>query len=121
VTEVRGEGHLSGATVTGPEGPEELQLAAIFVFIGQQPRTEWLQGTVLRDSGGFVLTGSRLSEDGKPPAGWGLNRKPFLLESSLPGVFCAGDVRHDSVKRLASAVGEGAMAVQFVHQYLAEI
>jgi thioredoxin reductase (NADPH) len=121
VTEVRGEGHLSGATVTGPEGPEELQLAAIFVFIGQQPRTEWLEGTVLRDSGGFVLTGSRLSEDGKPPAGWGLNREPFLLESSLPGVFCAGDVRHDSVKRLASAVGEGAMAVQFVHQYLAEI
>jgi thioredoxin reductase (NADPH) len=121
VTEVRGEGHLSGATVTGPEGPEELQLAAIFVFIGQQPRTEWLEGTVLRDSGGFVLTGSRLSEDGRPPAGWGLKRKPFLLESSLPGVFCAGDVRHDSVKRLASAVGEGAMAVQFVHQYLAEI
>jgi thioredoxin reductase (NADPH) len=121
VTEVRGEGHLSGATVTGPEGPEELQLAAIFVFIGQQPRTEWLEGTVLRDTGGFVLTGSTLNEDGKPPSGWGLSRQPFLLESSMPGVFCAGDVRHLSVKRLASAVGEGAMAVQFVHQYLAEL
>jgi thioredoxin reductase (NADPH) len=121
VTEVRGEGHLSGATVTGPEGPEELQLAAIFVFIGQRPRTEWLEGTVLRDSGGFVLTGPMLSEEGKPPSRWGLSRQPFLLESSMPGIFCAGDVRHDSVKRLASAVGEGAMAVQFVHQYLAEI
>jgi thioredoxin reductase (NADPH) len=121
VTEVRGERHLAGATVTGPEGPEELALAALFVFIGQQPRTEWLEGTLLRDPGGFVLTGSMLTEGGKPPASWGLSREPFLLESSLPGVFCAGDVRHRSVKRLASAVGEGAMAVQFVHQYLAEI
>lgn len=119
VTEVRGEGHLSGATVTGPEGPEEMSLAAVFIFIGQQPRTEWLEGTVLRDQGGFVLTGTTLIESGKPPPGWGLSREPFLLESSLPGVFCAGDVRHRSVKRIASAVGEGAMAVQFVHQYLA--
>jgi thioredoxin reductase (NADPH) len=119
ITEVRGDGHLAGATVTGPEGPEELALTALFVFIGQQPRTEWLEGTVLRDPGGFVLTGSMLAEGGKPPAGWGVDREPFLLESSMPGVFCAGDVRHLSVKRLASAVGEGAMAVQFVHQYLA--
>jgi thioredoxin reductase (NADPH) len=73
---------------------------------------------VVRDPGGFVITGSALLEDGKPPAGWGLAREPFLLESSLPGVFVAGDVRHRSVKRIASAVGEGAMAVQFVHQYL---
>jgi len=121
VTEVRGEGHLSGVTVTGPEGPEEIALAALFVFIGQQPRTEWLEGTVLREPGGFVLSGTALLQDGKQPAGWGLDREPFLLESSLPGVFCAGDVRYRSVKRLASAVGEGAMAVQFVHQYLAEI
>jgi thioredoxin reductase (NADPH) len=119
VTEVRGEGHLNGVTVTGPEGPEEVALAALFVFIGQQPRTEWLEGTVLRDPGGFVLTGSTLVDGGKPPAGWGVSREPFLLESSLPGVFSAGDVRHRSVKRIASAVGEGAMAVQFVHQYLA--
>ncbi len=121
VTEVRGEGHLSGATLTGPEGPEELALSALFVFIGQQPRTEWLEGTVLRDPGGFVLTGPMLAEGGKPPPGWGVNREPFLLESSMPGVFCAGDVRLKSVKRLASAVGEGAMAVQFVHQYLATV
>ena len=119
VTEVRGDKHLTGVTVTGPEGPEKMDLAALFVFIGQQPRTEWLEGTVLRDPGGFVLTGSNLHEDGKPPTGWGLDREPFLLESSLPGTFCAGDVRHRSVKRIASAVGEGAMAVQFVHQYLA--
>jgi thioredoxin reductase (NADPH) len=119
VSAVRGESHLAGVTVTGPEGPEELALAALFVFIGQQPRTEWLEGIVLRDPGGFVLTGSALTDGGKPPTGWGIGREPFLLESSLPGVFCAGDVRHRSVKRIASAVGEGAMAVQFVHQYLA--
>jgi thioredoxin reductase (NADPH) len=123
ITEVRGETHLTGATLTGPESAEELDLAALFIFIGQQPRTEWLEGTVARDSGGFVLTGQNLLEDGrnKKPAGWGLNREPFLLESSMPGVFVAGDVRHRSVKRIASAVGEGSMAVQFVHQYLATL
>ncbi|HKO32762.1 MAG TPA: FAD-dependent oxidoreductase [Candidatus Limnocylindria bacterium] len=123
ITEVRGDTHLTGATLNGPDGSEELDLAALFVFIGQQPRTEWLEGTVERDTGGFVLTGQNLLEDGKRknPAGWGLNREPFLLESSMPGVFVAGDVRHRSVKRIASAVGEGSMAVQFVHQYLATI
>jgi thioredoxin reductase (NADPH) len=119
VTAVRGEGHLASVTAAGPGGDEELELAAIFVFIGQQPRTDWLEGTVQRDPGGFVITGSGLVEGGKPPAGWGLSREPFLLESSMPGVFVAGDVRQRSVKRIASAVGEGAMAVQFVHQYLA--
>jgi thioredoxin reductase (NADPH) len=123
IAEVRGETHLTGATLTGPDGSEELQLAALFIFIGQQPRTEWLEGTVERDTGGFVLTGPNLLEDGKRknPTGWGLNREPFLLESSMPGVFVAGDVRHRSVKRIASAVGEGSMAVQFVHQYLATL
>ena len=118
VTAAHGDGHLASMSVSGPTGDEELPLAAIFVFIGQQPRTEWLEGTVARDPGGFVLTGAQLTEDGKRPAGWGLDRDPFLLESSLPGIFVAGDVRHRSVKRIASAVGEGAMAVQFVHQYL---
>jgi thioredoxin reductase (NADPH) len=74
---------------------------------------------VIRDPGGFVLTGAQLLEGGKRPEGWSLDRDPFLLESSLPGVFVAGDVRHRSIKRIASAVGEGSMAVQFVHQYLA--
>jgi thioredoxin reductase (NADPH) len=126
ITEVRGETHLSGVTLTGPDGSEELDLAALFIFIGQQPRTEWLEGTILRDSGGFVVTGGNLQEEagkakGKNPSGWGLAREPFLLESSMPGVFVAGDVRHRSVKRIASAVGEGSMAVQFVHQYLATL
>jgi thioredoxin reductase (NADPH) len=121
VTEVRGDTHLSGLTVIGPEGPEDLELAAMFMFIGQTPRTDWLEGTVLRDESGFVITGPNLITNGKPPPGWGLPREPFLLESSMPGVFCAGDVRQASIKRIASAVGEGSMAVQFVHQYLAEI
>jgi thioredoxin reductase (NADPH) len=119
VNAAHGDGHLGGLSIAGPGGEEQLGLAAVFVFIGQQPRTDWLEGTVIRDPGGFVLTGAQLLEDGKRPPGWGLERDPFLLESSLPGVFVAGDVRHRSVKRIASAVGEGAMAVQFVHQYLA--
>ena len=90
--------------------------SAAFVFIGQQPRTSWLEGVVARDERGFVLTGPQVG----PAVGWNLDRHPFLLESSLPGCFAAGDVRHDSVKRIASAVGEGAMAVRFVHEYLAE-
>jgi thioredoxin reductase (NADPH) len=119
ISDVRGDTHLAGAAIRGPEGDEEVPVSALFIFIGQQPRTEWLEGSVQRDHGGFVLTGPFLLEDGKLPAGWGMTRAPFLLESSMPGVFCAGDVRHLSVKRIASAVGEGAMAVQFVHQYLA--
>jgi thioredoxin reductase (NADPH) len=118
VKAAHGDGHLASVTITGPNGDEEVPISAIFVFIGQQPRTEWLEGTVARDPGGFVLTGAQLTVDGKRPAGWGLDRDPFLLESSLPGIFVAGDVRHRSIKRIASAVGEGAMAVQFVHQYL---
>ncbi|MDP9468596.1 MAG: FAD-dependent oxidoreductase [Chloroflexota bacterium] len=114
----RGEGHLASVTVESQAGQAERPMAAVFVFIGQQPRTDWLEGTVVRDPSGFVMTGAALLDGGKPPAGWGLAREPFLLESSLPGVFVAGDVRHRSVKRIASAVGEGAMAVQFVHQYL---
>ncbi|MGZ6256707.1 MAG: FAD-dependent oxidoreductase [Candidatus Limnocylindria bacterium] len=121
VTAAHGEGHLASVTITGPNGQEELPLAAVFVFIGQLPHTDWLEGIVVRDPGGFVMTGAQLLEDGKRPPGWNLDRDPFLLESSMPGVFVAGDVRHRSVKRIASAVGEGSMAVQFVHQYLSEI
>jgi thioredoxin reductase (NADPH) len=98
-----------------------MELAAVFMFIGQTPRTDWLEGAVLRDDAGFVLTGPNLIVGAKPPKSWNLPREPFLLESSMPGVFCAGDVRQASIKRIASAVGEGAMAVQFVHQYLAEL
>ena len=119
VTAVRGEQHLEGATLSGPNGEEERGISALFVFIGQQPRTDWLADAILRDEPGFIRTGPATQTDGRPPAGWSLAREPFLLETSMPGVFAAGDVRHRSVKRIASAVGEGAMAVQFVHQYLA--
>jgi thioredoxin reductase (NADPH) len=117
ITAFHGTDHLERATVRTPDGPLELELAAAFVFIGQAPRTAWLGDAVARDGGGFILTGS----DVGAAHGWNLDRDPFLLESSLPGVFAAGDVRHRSVKRIASAVGEGAMAIQFVHRYLADL
>ncbi len=118
VAALHGGDRLVGISVEGPEGPMELPVTACFIFIGQRPRTEWLEGVVARDAGGFLLTGEEVLTDGRPPAGWGLPRPPLFLETSLPGVFAAGDVRHRSVKRIASAVGEGAMAVQLVHQYL---
>jgi thioredoxin reductase (NADPH) len=90
----------------------------LFVFIGAEPRTDWLDGVVARDERGFVLTGPDLLSGGSRPPGWLLPRDPFHLESSVPGVFAAGDVRAQSVKRVASAVGEGAMAVSLVHRYL---
>ncbi|WP_130340682.1 FAD-dependent oxidoreductase [Micromonospora kangleipakensis] len=90
----------------------------LFIFIGAEPRTDWLDGLVVRDPRGFIVTGPDLLVDGRRPAGWPLSRDPYHLESSLPGVFAAGDVRAQSVKRVASAVGEGAMAVSLVHRYL---
>jgi thioredoxin reductase (NADPH) len=92
----------------------------LFIFIGAEPRTDWLDGTVQRDPRGFVLTGPDLLTGDDRPPGWLLGRDPYHLESSIPGVFAAGDVRADSVKRVASAVGEGAMAVSLVHRYLLE-
>jgi thioredoxin reductase (NADPH) len=114
---LRGSGHLEGATFTTPDGDLDLTVSAMFIFIGQQPRTAWLEGVVARDQRGYVLTGPSVPA----AAAWNLDRPPFLLESSMPGVFAAGDVRADSVKRIASAVGEGAMAVATVHQYLAQL
>ncbi|MDH6127292.1 FAD-dependent oxidoreductase [Kitasatospora sp. GP82] len=90
----------------------------MFVFIGAAPLTDWLEGTVLRDSRGFILTGPDLTADGRPPAEWELDRPPYHLETNVPGVFVAGDARAESAKRVASAVGEGAMAVMLVHRYL---
>ena len=98
---------------------EILPVAAMFVFIGQAPRTDWLGGLVERDGAGFVVTGPGLARTGDKVPGWPLLREPFMLETSVPGIFCAGDVRSRSVKRIASAVGEGSMAVQFVHQHIA--
>jgi len=97
---------------------EEVETSWLFVFIGAGPRTEWLGKEVLRDDKGFVLTGPDLVVDGELPADWPLERQPYFLETSVPGVFAAGDVRGQSVKRVASAVGEGAMAVMLVHRYL---
>ena len=121
VTAVHGSERLEGITLKTADGPMELPVSACFIFIGQQPHTDWLEGVVARDAGGFLLTGDELWTDGRPPAGWGLPRRPFFLETSMPGAFAAGDVRHRSVKRIASAVGEGAMAVQLVHQYLLSV
>jgi thioredoxin reductase (NADPH) len=100
---------------------ETVPARGLFIFIGAQPRTDWLSGVVERDDKGFVLAGRDLMRDGKRPRGWSLDRDPYLLEASVPGVFVAGDVRYGSVKRVASSVGEGSICVSFVHQYLAKV
>jgi thioredoxin reductase (NADPH) len=123
VTEVHGENHLEEISILCERTGEasRIHATALFIFIGAQPKTEWLNGTVDRDAKGFILTGSDLHKDGKLPKGWNADRDPYLLETSIPGVFAAGDVRCSSAKRVASAVGEGSVAVQFVHQYLAKV
>jgi thioredoxin reductase (NADPH) len=93
----------------------------LFVCIGGDPRTEWaIEAGLVRDDSGYLVTGPDLLSDGKAPQSWPLRRSPYFLETNVPGMFAAGDVRHGSVKRCASAVGEGAMSVMFVHRYLAE-
>ena len=117
-----GQDHLQCVTlVNRSDGSQEVVDAAhLFVFIGAAPLTDWLPPAVVRDAAGFVVTGPDLVVDGTRPRGWDLDRDPYLLECSIPGVFAAGDVRAQSVKRVASAVGEGALAVTLVHRYLAE-
>jgi thioredoxin reductase (NADPH) len=105
---------------SGADEGETVSAAALFVMIGAVPRTGWLPETLPRDRRGYLLTGSDLLEDGRLPDTWPLERAPYLLETGLPGVFAAGDVRHGSVKRVASAVGEGAIAVQSLHRHFAE-
>jgi thioredoxin reductase (NADPH) len=118
--EVHGEDHLEQLTIRNRDADavETMKCGYLFVFIGAAPHTEWLDGVVARDARGFVLTGSDLMIDGKRPRGWKPDRDPYFLETSTPGVFAAGDVRANSVKRVASAVGEGAMAIQLIHSYL---
>jgi thioredoxin reductase (NADPH) len=130
VSAVQGDGHLETVRVRCTDGAErEIPASSLFIFIGAAPRTDWLRDMVARDAYGFILTGADLPREPAPGAaagqptrvrGWSLEREPYLLETNRPGIFCAGDVRHQSVKRVASAVGEGAIAVQFTHHYLAE-
>ena len=120
VAAAHGDEQLERITVRDTAGgaEQEMELAAMFVFIGARPQTEWLPDAVARDKRGFVLAGSELLlEDVRPR--WRLERNPYLLETTMPGLFVAGDVRSQSMKRVASAVGEGSMAVSFVHEYLA--
>jgi thioredoxin reductase (NADPH) len=119
VLEARGEEHLESLRLVSPKGEYCIPATSLFVFIGAAPGVEWLPASVVRDDKGFVLAGPDLPRNGKGQSGWQEPREPFLLETSVPGVFVAGDVRHGSVKRVASAVGEGSIAVQFAHQYLA--
>ena len=120
VTGGAGQSRLERVTLTDLEsGAEEtVGAAALFVLIGAAPRTQWLPDTVHRDQSGFVLTGQDLLVGGRPNQEWPLQRLPMFLESSLPGVFAIGDVRHGSVKRVASAVGEGSIAIRLVHDHL---
>lgn len=124
VKEVHGENRLEAITVRCSASGETTThpAASLFIFIGAQPKTDWLGDVVERDERGFILSGRDLMrENGKPPKGWNLDRDPFLLETSVPGVFVVGDVRKNSVKRVASGVGEGSVAISFVHQYLAHV
>ncbi len=118
-----GDGHLEQLTLrnTANGSTETVDAGMLFVFIGAAPLTDWLDGVVVRDDHGFVVSGPDLSVSGQKPAGWQLDRAPYHLETSVPGVFVAGDARAESAKRVASAVGEGAMAVMLVHRYLEKL
>ena len=123
VVAATGDGHLEGLTLRDANtgGTEDVKAQWLFVFIGAAPPTDWLDGVVMRDDKGFVLAGPDLTTEGERPPGWPLDRAPYHLETSVPGVFVAGDVRAESAKRVASAVGEGAMAVMLVHRYLEKL
>lgn len=132
VVEVKGETSLEAITIADADTGEKETVPAtsLFIFIGAQPSTDWLDGVVERDERGFILSGPDLIRNAgngsgrdhrRRPRGWTLDRDPFLLETSVPGIFVAGDVRHKSIKRVASGVGEGSIAIQFVHQYLSKV
>ena len=123
VLEVHGEDRLESVSIVCDISGDINRVPAnsLFVFIGAEPCTAWLSGVVERDERGFILTGPDLMRNGKQPRGWTLERDPGLLETNIPGVFAVGDVRYGSVKRVASGVGEGSVAIQFVHQYLSNV
>jgi thioredoxin reductase (NADPH) len=123
IVEVHGQDHLETISIQCDQTGDisRVPAAALFICIGAEPRTAWLDGTVERDARGFVLTGADLMRESKRPKGWSLDRDPGLLETNVPGIFAVGDVRHGSIKRVASGVGEGSIAIQFVHQYLSKV
>ena len=124
VIEAKGETSLSELTLINSltNKQETVSANSLFIFIGAKPSTEWLDGVVETDDRGFILAGTDLTRNGSNrPKGWNLDRDPFLLETNVPGVFAVGDVRHGSVKRVASGVGEGSICVQFVHNYLSKV
>ncbi|HEV3407834.1 MAG TPA: hypothetical protein VG079_04020 [Gaiellaceae bacterium] len=118
-----GEGRLEWVTLRDTTTGETATVptAAIFVLIGAKPHTEWLPDSIARDRWGFLVTGADIAQEEEARARWPLERPPLMFETTSPGVFAVGDVRHRSVKRVASAVGEGSVAVQQVHQYLAAV
>ena len=123
VVEVHGDTHLEEISVlcSDTNKVERVPAGSMFIFIGALPRTDWLGDTIERDDRGFILTGPDLKQAGAGSRKWSLDRDPFLLETNVPGIFAVGDVRHGSVKRVASGVGEGSVAVQFIHQYLSKV
>lgn len=123
VVEVHGDTHLEEISVlcSDTNKVERVPAGSMFIFIGALPRTDWLGDTIERDDRGFILTGPDLKQAGPGSRKWSLDRDPFLLETNVPGIFAVGDVRHGSVKRVASGVGEGSVAVQFIHQYLSKV
>ena len=123
VIEVHGADRLESVSIICDSSGDVNRMPAnsMFVFIGAEPCTSWLAGVVERNERGFILTGPDLLKNNKRPKGWTLERDPGLLETNIPGVFAVGDVRYGSVKRVASGVGEGSVAIQFVHQYLSNV
>jgi thioredoxin reductase (NADPH) len=121
VMEVHGDERLSAISIRHHDTGEveRRDAGAMFIFIGAEPHTEWLEGTLRRDGKGFLLTGQSLMTDGKRPAGWTLPRDPYLLETNIAGVFAVGDVRDGAVRRVANSVGEGSIVLYFIRQYMA--
>ncbi len=122
VREASGNGKLQQLCIYNSETgkTEQVSAAALFMFIGAKPFTDWLGDSILSDDKGFLMTGRDLLTDETFKKAWKLEREPFMLETCVPGIFAAGDVRSGAMNRVASAVGEGAMAIKFVHEYLAE-
>ena len=122
VVSLKGVDHLEGVTWRNTKSgkTEDKNIAHVFVMTGANPNTGWLNGCVVLDSKGFIKTGPDLSSEELTGARWPLTRRPYLLETSLPGIFAAGDVRGGNVKRVASAVGEGSIAISFIHPLLKE-